>query len=621
LREHHAPAARETLSLARERIGLDTVRRPMSDIFISYARSTEVQAGRIAEALRGLGYGVWRDDELPAHRVYSEVIEERLKAAKAVVVVWSADAVKSQWVRSEADKARADRKLVQLSLDGSALPMPFDQIQCADLAGWTGTPDAPGWLKVVASVADLTSRSGKGAQTSRPTARPHAICVLPFANMSGDVDQEYFSDGISEDIITDLSKVSALSVVARNTAFTFKGKAVDVPQVARQLNVGHVLEGSVRKAGPRVRITAQLIDGAGGDHVWAERWDRDLTDIFALQDEISEAIVGAVKLRLAPEEKKAIEKRGTGNPDAYNLYLMARQQYVTGNQGDERREEAIIRLTRRATQIDPDYARAWSLMALAQTSLRFRYGREGDDGLAAAERALELDPELAEPHTVKARHLREQGLDEAARAEVDVALGLDPESFEVNLSAGYVNFRQHRFEDAIRFYDKAASLSEGDYLAAGTLQSCYSAIDDKDGMARAAKMTLARAEAAVAQDQSNGSAMGFAAVALAVLGETERAKAWIERALMIDPDNLNMRYNFACAMCVHAEDAEAAIDLMGPVLATTTLMWLNHIKIDPDLRVIASNPRFQAMIAAAEARLGTGAPEPSAGEMSGAKTV
>ena len=165
-------------------------------------------------------------------------------------------------------------------------------------------------------------------------AAPISICVLPFANMSGDPEQEYFSDGISEDIITDLSKVSALWVAARNTAFTFKGKHVDVPQVARQLKVSHVLEGSVRKAGGRVRITAQLIDGATGGHVWAERYDRDLNDIFALQDEISQAIVAALKLKLLPEEKKAIEQRGTTDPEAYKLYLMARQYNITGNIGN-----------------------------------------------------------------------------------------------------------------------------------------------------------------------------------------------------------------------------------------------------------------------------------------------
>ena len=171
--------------------------------------------------------------------------------------------------------------------------------------------------------------------------------------MSDDPQQEYFSDGISEDIITDLAKVSALSVVARNTAFTFKGKSVDVPEVARQLGVSHVLEGSVRKAGGRVRITAQLIDGAAGDHVWAERYDRDLTDIFALQDEISQAIVEALKLKLLPEEKQAIERRGTDNVEAYNLYLMARQFYVIratrATPGGRRRSFACARARPKST--------------------------------------------------------------------------------------------------------------------------------------------------------------------------------------------------------------------------------------------------------------------------------
>src|SRR5882757_3913737 len=213
-----------------------------------------------------------------------------------------------------------------------------------------------------------------------------SIAVLPFNNMSGDPEQEYFSDGITEDIITDLSKVSALSVIARNSAFAFKGKNVDVLQVARQLKVSHVLEGSVRKAGGRLRITAQLIDGAHNDHVWAERYDRDLNDIFALQDEISEAIVKALKLKLLPEEKKAIEQRGTDSVEAYNLFLMARQNYVIGGESDPRRAEAIIRLCIRATEIDPGYARAWALMALGQVILRFALGRGGDDGLLAAGR-------------------------------------------------------------------------------------------------------------------------------------------------------------------------------------------------------------------------------------------
>ena len=234
-----------------------------------------------------------------------------------------------------------------------------------------------------------------------------SICVLPFVNMSGDPEQEYFSDGISEDIITDLSKVSALSVVARNTAFAFKNQPIDLKKVAKTLGISHVLEGSVRKAGNRVRITAQLIDGAAGDHLWADRYDRDLTDIFDIQDEISNAIVRALKVKPLPEEKQAIEDRGTANVDAYSLYLMARQQWVSGGFADPARHGMIVRLCREAGRLYPDYAQAWALMALAQALLRFWHGRQ-EDALPAAERALELNAKLPEPHCVKGRYLEEE---------------------------------------------------------------------------------------------------------------------------------------------------------------------------------------------------------------------
>jgi adenylate cyclase len=484
--------------------------------------------------------------------------------------------------------------------------MPFDRIQCADLADWAGDADAPSWRKVVASVAELTGGPGLSPGHAGRTARPQrklSICVLPFANMSGEADQEYFSDGISEDIITDLTKVSALSVVARNTAFTFKGKAVDVRQVARQLEVSHVLEGSVRKAGGRVRITAQLIDGVSGNHVWAERYDRDLTDIFALQDEISEAIVAALKLKLLPEEKEAIERRGTVDPDAYDLYLMARQYLITGNHGDVRAAETVVRLCLRATEIDPGYAKAWALMAIAQTSLRLPSGKP-DDGLEEAERALALDASLAEAHAIKARHLFRLGRGEEASAEIDIALGLDPESYEVNVSAGVLSFRWQRLDDAIRYYEKAAALMEPAFSDPGMLITCYAAIGDGKATRRAARVCLERVEKALALDRSNGSAMAFGVSALAALGEAERARDWSRRALLIDPDNMGMRYNIACCLSGQLGDAAAALDLLGTYFATATVGDLSHIKVDPDLDPIREEPGFKAMLAAAEARLG-----------------
>jgi adenylate cyclase len=578
----------------------------MSDVFISYARSTAKEAKAVADALRDLGYGVWRDDELPAHRAYSDVIEERLRLAKAVVVVWSAEAAKSQWVRAEAEAARESGKLIQLSIDGAKLPMPFNQIQCADLTGWDGDVRAPGWRKVAASIAELAGASSKAEPPPTTSPRRLSICVLPFANMSDDPQQEYFSDGISEDIITDLSKVSALEVSARNTSFQFKGKSVDIPQIARQLGVSHVMEGSVRKAGGRVRITAQLIDGVSGNHVWAERYDRELTDIFALQDEISEAIVGALKLKLLPQEKRAIERRGTESVEAYNLYLMARQYLVTGNDGDARNGEAIVRLCRRAIELDPGYARAWALMAKGQGAQRTIFGGEGDGGLAAAERALSLDPDLAEAHAVKARLLSQEGREAEANAEIATALRLDPESHEVNASAAGLYFRQRRWEDAIRYWEKAAALMETDFSAPGMLVTCYTAVGDRQGALRAAQTTLVRAEKVVAQDRSNGKAMSYGAGALAMLGERDRTREWIDRALLIDPDNLTMRYNLACSLAVHLQDSDGAIEILGPVLARPTPEFLDYAKVDPDLDPIRADPRFTAMVATAEARLAAG---------------
>ena len=443
----------------------------------------------------------------------------------------------------------------------------------------------------------------EGEEPKPGTPRRLSVCVLPFANMSGDPEQEYFSDGISEDIITDLSKVSALWVAARNTAFTFKGKHVDVPQVARQLKVSHVLEGSVRKAGGRVRITAQLVDGATGGHVWAERYDRDLNDIFALQDEISQAIVAALKLKLLPEEKKAIEQRGTTDPEAYKLYLMARQYSITGNFGSARRSEAIIRLCRRAIEIDPNYARPWALMAGAQIKLRFFFGREGDNGLIAAERALELDGNLAEAHAAKARVLMQNArLDESLR-EIEIAIRLDPESYDVNHAAGQLFYQMRRFDEAILHFEKAATSVETDYSGAGMLVSCYTAIGDKEGARRAARRALERCQKIVAVEPDNGSAMGFAVGALAVLGEAERAKEWAERAILLDPDNINLRYNFACTLITDLHDYDAALDLLGPRFETMPIEVLNWVKSDPDLDPIRDDPRFKAMLAAAEARL------------------
>jgi adenylate cyclase len=578
-------------------------------IFLSYARDDADAAKQLASCISDNGHEVWWDRHLHAGSRFAAEIDKALKDAEAVVVMWSPSSIESAWVQDEAAEGRDSGRLVPVSLAGAKPPLGFRQFQTVDLGRWegTGSPDAlDDLLEAIARTCGTDARPSAAAKADKsPGAKKRAsVCVLPFINMSGEPEQEYFSDGITEDIITDLSKVSALSVVARNTAFTFKGQTVDVKEVAIKLGVTYVLEGSVRKAGNRVRITAQMIDGAEGDHVWADRYDRDLDDIFAIQDEISKAIVEALKVKLLPEEKKAIEQRGTSNADAYNLYLMARQQWITGTFGDPRREEAVERLCTQATLLDPNYAEAWALMGLAQLDLKFVHARD-TTALPAAERALQINPNLSEAHCIKARYLEEDGRADEAEQQMRTALKLNPESWEVNREVARMLFRHDHIRDAIPYFEKAASLMDADWSSPMMLTTCYEAINDRAQLERVARMTMERTERALAKDPTNGTALAAGAYSLAMFGDKERAVEWMRRALVLDPDNLNMRYNLACTMVRQLGDVDETLNTLEPFferVSSATIM--RHMEVDPDLNPLRSDPRFQKMFAATKQRLG-----------------
>ena len=582
----------------------------MADVFVSYARSDKARVAPLVAAIEAQGWSVWWDPEIAAGQEFDRQIATELKSAAAVVVVWTPTSVESRWVRGEARDAADRGVLVPVRFDGAELPIDVRAIHTTNLDGWGENPASAAVQELLRSLGAMINRQRavQPAAAAAPVPVPPAvpagisICVLPFANMSGDPEQEYFSDGISEDIITDLSKVSSLAVVSRNTAFTFKGKSIDLTSLARQLKVQYVLEGSVRRAGGRVRITAQLIEAASDNHVWAERYDRDLNDIFALQDEISQAIVKALRLRLLPEEKKAIEQRGTTNLDAYNLYLMARHHYTGGIQSDIRKNDTVIRLCRRAIDLDPGYARAWALMA---TSQRYRLGisGQGDNGDAAATRALELDATLAEAHAAKGGILAAEGSYEAAQAEITLALRLDPESVDVLKEAGRLSFLRHRVPEAIGHWEKVFALAELDFATGGLLITAYTALGDTASVQRVARATLARAEKIIAVDGDNGSAMAAMFSCLLYLNETERAREWARRAMLIDPDNLMMRYNLACDLVVNLRDFDLALEMLGPYCSKTGREQLAWLKTDTDLDPIRADARFQAMVEDAERRL------------------
>jgi adenylate cyclase len=580
----------------------------VSRVFLSYAREDVEAAKKIADAITHAGHEVWWDRHIQGGSRFTNEIDRALKEAEAVVVLWSLASVQSAWVQDEAAEGRDSGRLVPIALGSVKPPLGFRQFHTVNISGWNDDGQEEGLNDLLTAIVGLgASNVEKNELDSTDAAEPQkklSVCVLPFLNMSGEPEQEYFSDGISEDIITDLSNVSALSVVARNTAFTFKGQSLDVKDVAKSLGVSHVLEGSVRKAANRVRITAQLIDGAAGDHVWAARYDRDLDDIFAIQDQISKAIVEALKVKLLPQEKQAIEQRGTSNAEAYNLYLMARQQWIQGSYGDLRRDRSIARFCEQAIALDSEYAQAWALMGLAQLELQFFHGLD-ENALPAAERALQINPRLPEAHCIKARYLEEEGRADEAEKQARTALKLDPDSWEGNQETARILFRSGLIRESIPFFEKAASLMDTDWRNAGMLISCYRAINDDARVRTAAKRAVSRVEAVIAKDPTHCSAIAMGAGALGALGEQERAREWIRRALMLDPDNLFGRYNIACVLISDLDDHEGAIAVLKPYFErTSSTTEIRHAEADPDLDPIRSDPRFAQMLASAKQRIG-----------------
>jgi adenylate cyclase len=420
------------------------------------------------------------------------------------------------------------------------------------------------------------------------------IAVLPFTNMSDDPEQEYFSDGITEDIITDLSKISGLHVVARNTAFTYKGKSVKVKQVAQELGVHYVLEGSVRKAGRRVRITGQLIDARNGGHLWADRYDRDLTDIFTIQDEITCSIVSQLKVKLLPEERKAIETEPTANVEAYTYYLRGRQFSHAWT-----RSYLLLarRMFRKAVELDPNYARAYAGIAACDAALRDWNAAAFplDAIMAMSAKAVELDPDLAEAYSSYGLALHQSCRDEEASAAFARALALDPNLYEANFHYARVLFMQAKFDEAVHYFERAAEIRPDDYLSPVHLMSAYHSLERPAEKEYWARVGFERAERALNQNPENSGPAHRGALALAHLGDGARAREWAARALAIDPDDIVAQYNIACVYSMLG-DLDCALDLMETLLPYSSTYHVHWFRNDSDLDPLRGLPRFQKLL-------------------------
>jgi len=441
------------------------------------------------------------------------------------------------------------------------------------------------------SVEQVAARNSKG-RASAPEERP-SIAVLPFNNMSGDSEQEYFSDGITEDIITDLSKVSGLSVVARHTAFTYKNRPVNVQEVGRELGVAYVLEGSVRKAGARVRVTGLLINSKDGNHVWADRFDRELTDIFAIQDEITHAIVEQLKVKLHPQEQKSIAQAPTDNIEAYTYYLKGRDFL-------NRRSKRYLQLARqmfaKAVERDPMYARAYAGMADCDSYLYMTYHEKVamEKVLATTEKALALDPNLAEAHASRGVALSAGQRYEEAKDEFEKALALNPDSYEAHYFYARSNFAQGKVDRAAALFERAAEIKPDDYQVPCLLVGIYKSLGRRQDAKNAARKGVGLAERELILHPEDSRPAQLGAGAWFLLGEKERAREWTARSLTIDPDDLVAQYNAACSYS-RLGDIDAALNLLEQCLPNLGHEKVNWAKYDSELEPLRSHPRYQRL--------------------------
>jgi TolB-like protein/Flp pilus assembly protein TadD len=447
-----------------------------------------------------------------------------------------------------------------------------------------------------ASTAEF-ARALRDADVATPTAgqstdRP-SIAVLPFANLSADPDSEYFADGVAEEIINALTRIRALDVVSRTSAFAFKGQSQDIREIGRKLDVGNVLEGSVRKAGQRLRLNAELIDVDSGFHLWSERYDRELADVFAIQDEIAESIVSALRVVLTPNESQAVKATPVNDIRAYEYYLRGRQLQ---HQHRKAGHHQAIQWYERAIEIDPTYALAYAGIA-DSASLLYMYRDATPENLARAEnaslRALELNPNLAEAHSARGLALSLSRKWDEATAEFERALELDPRNFEAAYFHGRASHSHGDFEVAAEMFERAAASRPDDYQALAMLDLAYRRLGRNDAALDASRRALAAIERRLSIDPGEARAWYLGAGMLFNLGERERAFDYAEQAIAVDPEEVSTLYNVGC-LYAQTGNNDRAIDNLAAAIQRgfASPEWIDS---DPDWDSVRDDPRFQAI--------------------------
>lgn len=437
-------------------------------------------------------------------------------------------------------------------------------------------------------------RSAAAAPLSPPGDTRRSIVVLPFANLSDEASQGFFSDGMTEEILALLARLPNLRVVSRTTSFALKGSSLDVRSIARTLNVEMVLEGSVRRAGSRVRVMAQLIDPEQDAQIWSEQFDRELTDIFAMQGEIARSIVGALNLDpdCCPKPEAA-----TQEPEAYDYYLRGLQYFYMLSESSV---DIARTMFQRAIEIDPQFARAYAGLANAE-SISAQWFDHSPARLEAADRAslraLELAPELAEAHSARGYALTLSGDFDGAAREFESALEIEPASYEALYLFARSRFAEGRMAEAAELFERAHETQPDEFQAVTLLEGALRAMGaDEEQRAAATKRAIEAIQKRLKLNPDDQRALNLGCNMLVSDGRVEEGLEMARRLLQLAPNDTTALYNATCAFA-NAGRHEEALDLLERRVAMGGL-YREWVERDPDFAGIRDHPRFKALLGA-----------------------
>ena len=452
---------------------------------------------------------------------------------------------------------------------------------------------------VYADTAELDawfrSRDGLGGKSPAPAATPvPSLAVLPFADMSQERDQGYLCDGIAEEIINALSRIPGLRTASRTSSFRFRTAAADSREIGRQLGVKALLEGSVRKSGERLRIAVEFLDAASGVLLWGRRYDRAFRDVFAIQDEIAESVVHALKVALTPHEETTLHKPATTDIGAYDCYLRARKYYY---EYSPRAVEFAIQMFVRAIELDPGYARAYAGLAdcwsyLYLYSDRSEAVREQADW--ASLKAQEMDPQSAQAQASRGLSLSLGGRNEESDRAFEAAVRLDPDLFEAHYFRARHCFALGRLEAAADAYERAMEARPEDYQSPLLAAQIEDDLGHPDRAAALRRRGISIAERHLQLNPDDVRALYMSANGWAGLGERERARRLAERALAMGGEDPMLLYNAGCIFCLLGL-VEPALDCLEKAAGSglTQKGWYEH---DSNLDPVREHPRFQRLM-------------------------